>query len=531
MMRNRLALKLMNVIAPFTILTSVAQAHSEENGIQTLTDYFEMIVSGNLESAGLMWREDCAERSGRFSIEYTGVPLKIDCGSPIVYNLPVMRNHLLPPVKQSQQLNPKEFTRLLYSNFVGGKLVEHNYHVQDMHGYYALIYPQDFFAREWKLSQTKYFRIHTHPQREQFLNGTLLAEADRCVERIADSLGLEKKDLKEFATRKIEFYYCDSDSTVGAITGTITQGQFDVASNDVISADFPHAHELVHLLVNVKLKQLPLFTLPILREGVAVRYGGRWGKRSTSLMDLGVFLLKEQIVILDSIITAPGFRGSSGADIAYPVAGVFVSYLIDKLGQSKFLDLYRTLSVETDVLDTLNHLYIQSTLTKALGLADWPTLVADFSAYGTMVTEKQASILPGSAPNGSPLLKEDSVTVLGDPQWLSFEIASDSATAPKGNILFSLDERLKGRSSLLFEQQYGGSSTPFEGYRYGVRFDGNEAGLYDYGTNELVAKYIWGITPSEKYFDQAEKKIRIHVRRSLIGKAAPKKNDFKVLPQ
>ena len=530
MTRRPFTAKLICAIIALAVSTVSVQAHSDENGIQTLTDYFEMIVSGNLESAGLMWREDCVERASRFGIEYTGIPLKVDCGSPVVNNLPVMRGHLQPSVKQAQALNPPQFTKLLFSNFVGGKSVEHNYYVQNMRGYFALIYPQDYFARDWKVTSTKYFRIHTHPQREQFLNPTVSAEADLCVERLADSLGLSKENLKEFAAKKIEFFYCDNDSTVGAITGVVTQGQFDVASNDIISADFPHPHELVHLLLNVKLKQLPLFTLPILREGIAVRFGGRWGKRSTSLLDLGVFLLKEQIVELDSIITAPGFRGASGSDIAYPVAGVFVSYLLDKMGQSKFLDLYRALSVESDVLDTLNHLYVQSALTKATGLTDWPALVADFNAYGASVTEKRASILPGGEPGGSSIVKSDRIAITGDRDWLTFEIANDSAVAPQGNILFGFDFRMNGQSSLLFTQQYG-DAFPFEAYRYGLRFDGNEAGLYDYGTNELVAKYIWGITPSEKYFDKIEKKLRIHLRRSLLGKTLPNKGDFKVLPQ
>jgi len=71
----------------------------------------------------------------------------------------------------------------------------------------------------------------------------------------------------------------------------------------------------------------------------------------------------------------------------------------------------------------------------------------------------------------------------------------------------------------LFAKQYSGGSV-FEGYRYGIRYDQNEVGLYDYATGQLLAKYIWGITPSDEYFDEPNNRVMVKFRSALID------NDF-----
>jgi len=80
----------------------------------------------------------------------------------------------------------------------------------------------------------------------------------------------------------------------------------------------------------------------------------------------------------------------------------------------------------------------------------------------------------------------------------------------------------------LFNEQYEGAM-PFEGYRYGLRFDTNEAGLYDYVTNQLVAKYIWGITPSDDYKNAEGTSIAVKFRKSLCEKAIPSEGSYKLL--
>lgn len=499
-----------------------------ENAIQTLQYYFDLLASENLESAAMLWSPAAQERSGRFGITYTGVSLRVDATSPVVRNLATMRYHVTPAAKQATSLvDNGRVMQMEYSSVVNSELVRWLYFAERQGDYYSLIYPQDFYAADWPVIESKYFRIHAHPDKQVYLNVASLEEADRFVDRLCDSLKIDKATRASIARSRIEYYFCNSDSTVSVITGQHTKGMLDLASNDIISADFPHFHEVAHLLINISLKELPLQTLPLLREGVAVRQAGRWGKRASALLDLGVYLYKEKLVELDSILTASAFESAAGADIAYPVAGLFVSYLIDKSSPAAFWQLYRDCSYSDYTLDTLGQLAVRRLLVSATGTPDWDTLLADFAAYLDRTGEQVAVARAGAVIGAKEIAVGDRFTVTQNKEWVCFEVVGDTGTV-QGNLLFLKDPRLTGGRSHLFEEQYG-LTQPFDGYRYGVRFDQNEAGLYDYATNELVAKYIWGITPSEEYFDQANRTIRIRFRAELLKDAFSKKQPCQLL--
>lgn len=520
--------RLIPALALFLIVLG-SSTFAQQSAIQMLTEYFDLVISGNHESAHLMWSEQALERAGRFGITYTGLPIRPDCTSPVIRNVEIVRGHLYPAVKQAENLALDTVVRLQFSNVIGGKLYEWYYYAQRFGGYYSLIYPQDFYGRDWHVQETKYFRIHVHPHVRALLNPVILEEADRFVERVADSLKLTKKRLAEVATSKIEYFFCESEETIKAISGRTTKGLFDLASNDIISADFPHYHELVHLMIAVKLQEMPLVTLPLLREGVAVRYGGRWGKRVTALMDLGVYLYREKLVELDSIITVAGFESSAGADIAYPVAGLFASWVFERSGMAGFFDLYRKFSFSDATLDTMNHVEIRRRLTEGLKLPDWEAVLSGFASYLDSAADRVAVARPGGGTEGKELLNNGRIAVTLDKDWLSFEFGPDSAKeVTEGNLLFGKEARLVSARSHLFDEQYQ-QGMPFEGYRFGVRIDQNEAGLYDYATNELVAKYIWGITPSEAYFNPTDRKVRVKFRAELVGRMLPSPDDFRLL--
>jgi hypothetical protein len=502
------------IIAVLLLLGSPIARVAANTGIQTLTEYFDLLESGNLETAEYLWMEAAQERSGRFGIEYIGIPLKIDCTSPIVQNFEEMRDYLRPPVKQYEDLEGP-FQKLEYSAVVGEQSVRHFYYVQLSGGDYWLTYPQDYYGRDWPAIESRYFHINYHPTLEPYLHPAILSEIDAFVEQAADSLDIEDETLEMIADKKIEYYYCESDMTVKAICGYLTRGLLDLASNDIISAAFPHFHEIARLLVNIKLQRLDLYALPLLREGLAVRYGGRWGKNASALMDLGVFLYKEQLVQLDSILTYDGFLQSSGADISYPVAGLFVTFLMDKMGQESFFDLYREASGTNEEIASWDRADVQDIVIRYTGHEDWRGLQADFSDFMEERVAKRLYALPGSPKQGRVVVEEGPYRVTQYRDWFVFEFTGDSEGPPKGNLLFGHSDDLAGRRSRLFDEQYQGQRE-YEGYRFGIRYDQYEVGLYDYVTNQLVAKYIWGITPSDDYFDREKNKISIRFRENLV---------------
>jgi hypothetical protein len=517
-------------VAGDQVIPQAPPATQSDNGIQTLTDYFDFLSSGNLESAGLIWTEAAQERSARFGITYTDIPLRVDCTSPITRNVDMMRPYLRPACRQAQALG-NGFGKLEYNNIINGRTIKWNYYSRLQGRFFWLTFPEDCYSHGWPVVESKYFRIHAAPDKKAYLNPAALAEADQFVARIADSLKLTKAAMAEIAAKKIEYFFCDNTETVTNMTGQNTRGILDLASNDVISTDFPHFHEIVHLMVNIKLKELPLNTLPLLREGLAVRYGGRWGKSPSALMDLGAYLYNQKLVEIDSILTVSGFNSSAGADIAYPVAGDFCLFLTQRLGMAKFFALYLGFSRSDDGLDTLSTEGIQKTLYTALGKADWTSVVADFEKFlaDALPLMAGAQAGNGTAVGGKALMSGPKFQITQDNAWLNFEFSVDS-TAPCGSLLFGKDARLGTGRSFLWDEQFG-VTYPFEGFRYAVRFDQNEAGLYDYATNELIAKYIFGISSTEGYYDAVTGKVRVRFRSSLLGKTRPTGEDYRCLPK
>ena len=515
-------------ICLFALATGLS-AQTSQNAVATLTTYFEMLETGNYESAAYMWAPASQERAARFGITYDDIVLKADCNSPIVRDLAVMRYHLQPPAKGTTRMNDHWY-RLEFRTVVDTEKVEHSYYMFFDDQYYWLAYPQDYFCEGWPITETKYFRIHYHPDRARYLNPVSLAETDRFVEILADSLDLSKDDLKMLEEGKIEYYFADRDETVQQITGFLIKGTYDMASGDIISAFFPHNHEITHLLIDFKLRELPLYTLPIMRSGAAVYHAGRWGKAPNTLMELGAYLLEYEIIELDSILTMKGFKRHSGSDIAYPVAGLFSAFLMEETNRWDYLDLYRDLSGPFDSLNGMTEQQVQQVFVKAIKADSWSDLEKKFNEFCQERITEKAVVLPGAIDGGKSILKEDQFEIRSDKNWVSFECWGKPAQPVAGNILFDPVGDLANAGSSMFEEQYP-QEFVFEGFRFGVRYDQNEVGLYDYATNYLMAKYIWGISPSEEYYDSTQNQISVRFRKELFNGQLPSGDSFKLLPR
>lgn len=498
--------------------------------LPAINRYFDLISSGNYDIAGDMWTPEALERSSRFGISYTDIVIKADCNSPIIRNLDELGSKLGAPVRGYETLDDEVWYRLEYADILGTALLRHHYYLQRRGDWFWLGYAQDFYASEWPVVESKYFRIRTDAGVEKYLSAVTLTEADQFVESMASRLGISQSMLTRIGDEKIEYFYCSSDSVVKLLSGFLVKGTLDLASNDIITANFPHFHELTHLLINIRLGEMSLYTLPLVREGMAVNLAGRWGKHPAVLMDLAVFLYDEELVIFDSILTMDGFGNETGVEIAYPVAGVFCGFVIDRIGMEQFLELYLKLSGKFSYVDGLSVQQVQDIFVKTIGVKDWTELKAEFEKYLEARTESQLVAMPGSGGRGRDLLAEDRFVVRDAGDWIAFEFSGESADSPpEGNLVFGKSHDLTGHISQLFESQYG-VAQPYEGYRFGVRFDKNEVGLYDYATNQLVAKYIWGITPSDDYYDADQNKIGVRIRKSMFKGIYPAEGDWHFLP-
>jgi hypothetical protein len=195
-----------------------------------------------------------------------------------------------------------------------------------------------------------------------------------------------------------------------------------------------------------------------------------------------------------------------------------------------FLELYLQLTGPFEKLNGMSAVEVQQVFVKALDRDDWPDLTAGFSAF---VDDYLANGTVAQAGAGEPdevIYEDDWVTVGDNGDWVSFVFTGKPEdTLCQGNLLFDRMDRLDEGLSSLYDAQYG-NDVPYEGYRYGVRYDQNEIGLYDYATNQLLAKYIWGITPSDEYFDPERKTISVRFRKDVIDGRLPGADAVRLLP-
>ena len=521
-MIKKISLSILSIVCILSFSTVKA-----ESDVGVLAGYFDLLASGNIESAYYLWTEESRERASRFGIEYENIPLKIDCYSPIVKDIELMRDHLQPPAKKTAKM-PRGFSYLMYSAIVNGNLTEYTYYMRKIDDYFWFTFPQEYYSIDWETKQTKYFNIRYNSLLENNLNEIVLQEADNFIELMAKKMQLSNEALKLIEEKKIEYIYCESDKRVRDITGHLVKGTYDMPSNDIISAFFPHHHEIVHLLINMKLQKLPLYALPLLREGTAVYYGGRWGKAPNTLTTIGEFLISEKIVSLDSILTFSDFSKSATSNIAYSVAGLFSGYLVDRMGVDAYFTLYRDLCGDYNSLLFLSADDIKAKFSQAVKVSNWDELQNDFRSYLDHVVSN-AQMLPGITDSKKEIYNANGIVIRDDKDYYTFEITAQTADTVSGNLLFDYQKILDGKQSTLFEEQYK-MNQKFSGHRYGVRYDRNEVGVYDYATNHLIAKYIWSLRPSDDYFDDASHKLFFKCKKEVISLKLNSKTEFTILP-
>ncbi len=501
-----------------------------ESGRLTVSEYLDLVVSGNYESAVQYWTANSRHRSSRFGIEYIDIPLKIDCASPIIRNTEEVLSLGFSNLQISGEtkLATEDFLRCAYEPLVGTEKVKYYYYTQLIEGYHWLIFSQDYHARGWPTLQTKYFNIRYSAGRKPYLNQIVLDAADNFIEKTGKTLGLSGDDLKLLEKEKIEYIYCDSDVLVKDITDHLVMGTYDLASDDIISAFFPHYHELTHFLVNFKLRRLHLYSLPVFREGVAVLYGGRWGKAPTAMLTLGAYLHQGKVVTLDSILTLTDFDRNAGSDLAYPVAALFAGYLIDKTNMETFLELYREMSGGFEKIYNLTSGEVKAALVARAGVNNWSEVEAGFDGYVKGWLSQKAGVFPGSITGGEVIFQSGGLTLSRNGDWIGLTATFPAGKAASGNLLFGQDPGVELEASTLFDEQYR-HQREFENYRFGIRFDQFEVGLYDYATNHLLAKYIYGMSPSEAYYDKDGNRVTLMFKADAFGGALPSAQDHHIL--
>lgn len=331
-----------------------------------------------------------------------------------------------------------------------------------------------YHTAQWTTHRSRYFQF-LMSDRTRF-NPFAADRLDKYVDSICRQLGISEADKAALAREKIFYALCQDERETELLTGFKTLGLSLLAQDAIVSIYPAHQHELVHLLVNFRLRTLPLYTHPFLQEGLAVALGGRGGKAAGVTAELGAFIETSNLLSHQTLLSRDGFF-EQDASMSYPVSGLYTSFLLRHLGAEKFLALYRRYSFRT--------------------AADMPSIPApdlpDETAWQTFLSRQQSLIkfeLPRSRLNA--VLQCDSADAALHRNSLYFSVKSSMLLAPKtqsGSADSAGSNRLlAGYTSRIFAEKF--PNRRYQGEKYLITATATEISVYHLYTGDLLATFV-----------------------------------------
>jgi hypothetical protein len=485
--------------------------HDNTSPELVFSGYLEAMIAGDWNEVAEYWLEKEVTASHRLGIVYVDVPVKIECASPLFTHLDHIRSGDIRLAVRTREKS-SDYARMQVILQAPNDSLESQYFLIRTDDGWKLQSSLSRATRNWQNLSTKYFDLfYRNPA---ILNEFALDSLDGFVDYIGRELGIDSDRMKSLHEVKIPYYLC-SENDIAEITGFKCQGIVDLPHDAIISRQLPHYHELVHLLINYDLAEVPLYTQPFLQEGLAVAYGGRWGKSPEVILQMGQFILANDFLELQDLLSHDGFHRKIGSpDLSYPVAGILTRYLIEKFGIDSFKSLYLRLSGTSDEVTSMTWRTVKAEI-ETIYHKSWDEITSEFQEYSQKYAH--SGIIPGGEiPASEPdrTLESDSVTVRiwQAEEFLRFEIIS-SSKQPEGVILITPARSVNMKyQSWVFEDQL--PDKDYRGEVLGIHFTAAEVGLYHYPTNNLLAKYVYSFRPDERYWSEANGILKFSLSRA-----------------
>lgn len=358
-----------------------------------------------------------------------------------------------------------------------------------LNGY--LISAEKYFSRNWKILESKYFIIH-YPD-ERLTNSFAIKQLDNAVDLNSLMLGIS---TIEISRNKIHYFLCKDQDEIEQLTGYKSRGMCDLAYDYIISTYNYHVHELIHLMFNLKLKEAPLYTHPLLQEGIAVLLGGRGGVLWPVILNSGYFLLNSEFINLEDYFSRNNFI-KEDASISYSVSGCYNYYLLSKLDIEKYCRLY--LEYSSSIPDFNNDLIFKP----PIQINDWKLFLQN-----QLIVWKQFNhIEPLNAYKDDKIIFEDN----------NLEISEDDSSynvLANCDLLFSDTIITDNYISNKFKEIY--PEKDYNGEHYLITVKKDEVSFYDLFTNTLEAQYATGFDINNRQLKDINGKYLFGIKKTFF---------------
>lgn len=355
-----------------------------------------------------------------------------------------------------------------------------------------------FFAltHGWRTTTSTYFRFVFADA--SLTNRYAINMLDQFVLRVGTLLGYTAEEFKLLEEQKILYYLCRNDTEIHRLTGFRTRGMYNLAYDAIVSTYNAHFHELVHLLVNFKLRRLPLYTHPFLQEGLATGLGGRGGLDADVVVQLGAYLEESQMIQYSHLLRRSDFS-SEDASVSYPLAGLYNRFLLHRFGVGNYIELYLKHSgrpADSNLEEILH--------TELPASADWQAFKKETSSQRTiqMIDE---------LPTGAILWNSENATIADLGDRYHFAIS--------GKVLFGVRDTGLGWHSTKFTELFPGQT--YTGHRYATAADSQSISVYDLYTNTLISSYVVSFDTQKSSIPYRTGRYLFTVSKSLFQDETP----------
>lgn len=209
----------------------------------------------------------------------------------------------------------------------------------------CLISPVRYHTRNWKVTDSEYFRFFSNCS--GFPTRQIMNNLDHYFEEMGSLLAFSPDKIERVRRQKLKYIFCQDQEEFRQLTGHTARGMGLLSDDAIITTYAAHTHEIMHLMINLKLQSLPLYTHPFFQEGFAVAFGGRGGRVPEVILNLGHFLFVSNMVTVEELLSVSGFK-QLHPSLSYPAAGLYNRFLFDELGLERYIELYQIYSGSPD---------------------------------------------------------------------------------------------------------------------------------------------------------------------------------------
>ena len=352
-----------------------------------------------------------------------------------------------------------------------------------------------YYSRNWQIISSDHFNFFISDK--ALFNDYSIKVLEEFLTKMFDVLMFTANEKNLLKEKKVYYFLCKDDEEIKKVTGFTTRGMYVLAQDYIVTTYSTHFHEILHFLINLKLKTLPLYTHPFLQEGFAVAFGGRGGLDVKTILDMGAFMVKSGFVRVNELLNKSDFKNTD-ASISYPVSGLYITLLIKNFGVEKFIELYRKYSGNSEN-DFPDNFVIKDLLSEN-----------SFIKFADSLLNENPIKINYKEYSGSykSLSKQKDFEVYEDKDKYFFKI--------KNPLLIKTTTTISSYESKYFKELF--PSGKYGSEEFLITANENEVSVYNLFTNNLIGKYVAGFSTTGKLIPDNKGLFDFEINKNLFKK-------------